>query len=545
MFKKATEGVNHKLLWPALILLVAITTVSVVIPEQFVNALLQVQKTSIAYLGGTASAVSLLCVLTVLAIYFSPLGKVKLGGKDAKPMMNKWNWFAITLCTTIATGCVYWGIVQPILHVNEPPIMWGVEPNSPQAIVKTMSTIFLQWTAQPYGIYGLPAIIFAFVYFNMRQPYGIVSTLVPVLGEQRCRKWFTPISSILLFVNVCAMCASLAQGMFNLSGAAKFLLNWETTTTLLIGIGCLFVLPAIVSSISGILSGIKMLSDLNMRLYIILVAFLICTTNVPYVLNLGIEGVGEFIHTYFQQSLATGVASGDAFFPDWINYNFAVWMSAICFAPIFLGSLCRGRTLREVIQVVFFGPVLFSIVWMTFLSGTALYQDIATGMSLTEAMYELGQSTLPYKLFDTLPWPQVSTALYLVAIVISFVTYTDSSLTAMSTLACTHPGDEGDKVKENPITGALVKIVLGGVLILLTSIMVSVASVDGARILANLSGWVCMIIEIILIAGAFKLMKNPEKYNYVENGGPDEDDGNKPAKKKIDWKALLIPGYTK
>lgn len=544
MLKKATEGVNHKLLWPALILLVAITTISVIIPDEFVNFLMGIQKTSISYLGGTASVVSLLCVLTVLAIYFSPLGKIKLGGKDAKPMMNKWNWFAITLCTTIATGCVYWGIVQPILHVNEPPIMWGVEPNSPQAIVKTMSTIFLQWTAQPYGIYALPAIIFAFVYFNMKQPYGIVSTLVPVLGQNRCKRWFTAISSVLLFVNVCAMCASLAQGMFNLSGAAKFLLGWDTTTTLLISIGILFVLPAIISSISGILSGIRMLSDLNMRLYIILVVFLICTTNVPYVLNLGIEGTGEFIHTYFQQSLATGVASGDAFFPDWINYNFAVWMSAICFAPVFMGSICRGRTLREVIQVMFFGPVIFSIVWMTFLSGTAIYQDIATGYSLTEAMYNLGQNTLPYKLLDTLPLPQVSTALYLIAIVISFVTYTDSSLTAMSTLACTHPGDEGDKVKENPITGAFVKIVLGGVLILLTSIMVSVANVDGARILANLSGWVCMIIEIILIIGAFKLMKNPEKYNYVENGMPDEE--GKPTKKnKINWKALFIPGYTK
>ena len=544
MLKKFTQGVNHKLLWPALILLVIITVISVATPEQFVNTLLAVQKTSISYLGGTASLVSLMCVITVLAIYFSPLGKIKLGGKDAKPMMNKWNWFAITLCTTIATGCVYWGIVQPILHVNEPPIMWSVEPNSPQAIVKTMSTIFLQWTAQPYGIYALPAIIFAFVYFNMKQPYGIVSTLVPVLGESRCKKWFTGISSVLLFVNVCAMCASLAQGMFNLSGAAKYLLNWETTTALLISIGCLFVLPAIVSSISGILSGIRMLSDLNMRLYVILVIFLICTTNIPYVLNLGIEGFGEFIHTYFQQSLATGVASGDTFFPDWINYNFAVWMSAICSAPVFMGSICRGRTLREVIQVIFFGPVIFSVVWMTFLSGTAIYQDIATGMSLTEAMYELGQNTLPYKLFDTLPWPQVSTALYLIAIVISFVTYTDSSLTAMSTLACTHAGDEGDQVKENPYTGAFVKIVLGGVLILLTSIMVSVANVDGARILANLSGWVCMIIEIILMIGAFKLMKNPEKYNYVENGRPDDAD-TPPKKVKIDWKALLIPGYTK
>ncbi|MCI2056810.1 MAG: BCCT family transporter [Oscillibacter sp.] len=543
MFKKATEGVNHKLLWPALILLVALTATSVIIPEQFVAALSKVQTVSISYLGGTASFVSLLCVLTVIAIYFSPLGKIKIGGKDAQPTMNKWNWFAITLCTTIATGCVYWGIVQPILHVNDPPIMWGVVANSPQAIVKTMATIFLQWTAQPYGIYSLPAIMFAFVYFNMKQPYGIVSTLAPSLGESRCRKWFTPISCVLLFVNVCAMCASLAQGMFNLSGAAKYLLNWETTTKLLIAIGCLFVIPAIISSISGVLKGIRMLSDLNMRLYIILVLFLIFTTNVPYVLNLGYEGLGEFITTYFQQSLATGVASGDAFFPDWINYNFAVWMSAICFAPIFMGSLCKGRTLKEVIQVNFFGPIVFSIVWMTFLSGTAIYQDIATGMSLTEAMNTLGSNVLPYKLFDTLPWPQFSIGLYLIAIVISFITYTDSSLTAMSQLACTHPGDDGDKVKENPIAGAFIKIVLGAVLILLTSIMVAQANVDGARILANLSGWICMVIEILIIAGVFKIMKNPDRYNYVENGRP-ADEEKKDKKDKQPWWKWLIPGGT-
>lgn len=527
MLKKAMAGINHKLLWPALIMLVVLTTISVAIPEQFVATLNKITKVTISYLGGTASIVSLLCVVTVVVVYFSPLGKIKIGGKDAQPMMSKWNWFAITLCTTIATGCVYWGIVQPILHVNEPPIMWGVEPNSPQAIVKTMSTIFLQWTAQPYAIYALPAIVFAFVYFNMKQPYGIVSTLTPVLGEKRCRKYFTLISAILLFVNVCAMCASLAQGMFNLSGAAKYLLNWETTVSLLLGIGCLFVIPAIISSITGILKGIRILSDINMKIYFVLVIFLVFATNLPYVLNLGIEGLGEFIHTYFQQSLATGVASGDAFFPDWINYNFAVWMSAICFAPIFIGSLCKGRTMKECIEVTFIGPCAFGFVWMTFVSGTALYQDIATGMSLTEAMYSLGQNVLPYKLFDTLPLSGIATALYLIAIVISFVTYTDSSLSAMSQLASTHPGDEGDQVTENPIAGAFIKIVLGAVLILLTGIMVAQASVDGARILANLSGWVCMIIEIFLIWGAFRLMKHPEHYNYVDNGHPPEESKKK------------------
>lgn len=541
MFKKATEGLNHKLLWPALLGLVVITVLSVTVPDEFVAALSVVQNLSISYLGGTASFVALMCVITLLIMYFSPFGAVRIGGKDAVPTMNKWNWFAITLCTTIATGCVYWGVVQPILHMNEPPVMWGVEPNSPHAIVKTLATIFLQWTAQPYAIYALPAIIFAFAYYNMKQPYGIVSTLTPVLGEARCRRWFTPISSVLLFVNVCAMCASLAQGMFNVSGAAKYIFGIEESVTLLMGIGCLFVVPAIFSSITGILSGIRLLSDLNMRIYFFLMFFLIVVTNIPYVLNLGYEALGEFITTYFQQSLATGVASGDAFFPDWINFNFAVWMSAICFAPVFLGSLCRGRTVREIIEMNFIAPVVFSIVWMTFLSGTAIYQDLNTGASLTEAMYELGSNVLPYKLFDTLPLTNLSTGLYLFAVVVSFITYTDSSLTAMSQLACTHPGDEGDKVKENPIAGVFIKITLGAVLILLTGIMVSVASVDGARILANLSSWACMVIEIFLIIGAIKLMHNPEKYNYVETGL-----GEPPAgpKKKINWADLLIPGRT-
>ena len=103
---------------------------------------------------------------------------------------------------------------------------------------------------------------------------------------------------------------------------------------------------------------------------------------------------------------------------------------------------------------------------------------------------------------------------------------------------------EGALLRQMPYSLEAEMSVLGGVLIFLTSIMVSVANVDGARILANLSGWVCMIIEIILITGAFRLMKHPEKYNYVEYGRPD-DAGDPPKKNKINWKALLIPGYTK
>ena len=53
-------------------------------------------------------------VLTCIAVALSPLGKVKIGGPDAEPLLSRWNWFAITLCTTIAIGILFWAMAEPI-----------------------------------------------------------------------------------------------------------------------------------------------------------------------------------------------------------------------------------------------------------------------------------------------------------------------------------------------------------------------------------------------------------------------------------------------
>src|SRR3546814_9690259 len=48
--------------------------------------------------------------LALLAgIALSPLGGRIIGGPDATPILSRWRWFAVTLCTTIATGILFWG----------------------------------------------------------------------------------------------------------------------------------------------------------------------------------------------------------------------------------------------------------------------------------------------------------------------------------------------------------------------------------------------------------------------------------------------------
>ena len=61
------------------------------------------------------------CLLIVVVVYVSPLGRVMIGGEGARPLLNRPRWFAVTVCTTIATGILFWGTAEPIYHVSGPP----------------------------------------------------------------------------------------------------------------------------------------------------------------------------------------------------------------------------------------------------------------------------------------------------------------------------------------------------------------------------------------------------------------------------------------
>jgi choline-glycine betaine transporter len=83
-------------------------------------------------------------VLVVIGVFFSPLGRVKIGGEDARPLLSRFNWFAVVLCTTIAVGIIFWSAAEPIYHLTQPPESFDIRPNSAQAELFTMSALFLR-----------------------------------------------------------------------------------------------------------------------------------------------------------------------------------------------------------------------------------------------------------------------------------------------------------------------------------------------------------------------------------------------------------------
>ncbi len=129
-------------------------------------------------------------VLTSIWAFFSPLGKVTIGGKGAVPILSKWNWFSVTLCTTIAIGILFWGTAEPIFHLHEPPGTRGLTPRSHEAAEFAMTSLFMHWSFTPYAIYTVPGLAFALAYHNLGKSFSLSGPLSLVLG-----KWVRGIGS--------------------------------------------------------------------------------------------------------------------------------------------------------------------------------------------------------------------------------------------------------------------------------------------------------------------------------------------------------------
>ena len=112
---------RHEVFWPAFILLISALIYSILDQESFFAVTVSINNFIINKFGWLFSGGTFLMFLTCVVLYFHPISKTKIGGEGAIPILNKWNWFSIVLCTTIATGIIFWGTAEPIFHILTPP----------------------------------------------------------------------------------------------------------------------------------------------------------------------------------------------------------------------------------------------------------------------------------------------------------------------------------------------------------------------------------------------------------------------------------------
>lgn len=135
-------------------------------------------------LGWAVALVMLFMVILCIIVMVTPLGKIRLGGPNAKPKFSYLQWFGISLCTGIGAGVVFWGAAEPLLFAMEPSPSTGLVPGSNGAVLWSMLHCFLQWGLTPYASCVIMGVILSYAILNMGAPFKASSLLVPVFGKK-------------------------------------------------------------------------------------------------------------------------------------------------------------------------------------------------------------------------------------------------------------------------------------------------------------------------------------------------------------------------
>ena len=488
---KTTIPINRWVFYTPLILLVITLSFNLIDNSLFMRLVSNANTWVLTEFGWlfTYSTFGFLVVLFI--VYFSPLAKIKIGGKEAVPLLNKWRWFAICICTTIATGILFWGCAEPLFHYFSPPANSGILASSPASSTFAISTLFMHWSFTPYGIYCICGLVFGLVYYNLKQPFKVGTLMYPLTNGKKSRVINDGFDIICLYSLVLGMSASLGSGVLAILGGMEALFGVEKSNLTIFLVGFFVIAAFVVSAITGLQKGIKFLSTVNILGFVFVAVYIFVFGFPLEVLQLGWNGLKDYTVNFVPRSINFKTVLDPVWMENWTLFYLANWFAWAPIGALFLGRIARGYTVRQFINFNLIAPSLFAILWMTIFSGSTLYLNELLDNALYFLMENKGEEAVMYRLLDSLPWGMLLSAFTLFLVFLSYVTAADSNISAMSAISSKLP--EGSDM-EPP---AYVKIVWGVLIGVITYVMLSSAGIDGIRILSVLGGFPSMFIVIL------------------------------------------------
>jgi len=215
-----------------------------------------------------------LFVLFCLALIVSPYGNIRLGGKEARPTHSRISWLAMLFAAGMGIGLMFWGVAEPVAYFTgwyETPL--GVEANTPEAAKLAMGATMFHWGLHPWAIYAVVSLSLAFFCYNKGLPLSIRSIFYPILGD---KAWGWPghlIDILAVLATLFGLATSLGLGAQQAAAGINHVFGTDSGIGLQIGVIVGVTLLAVISVVRGIDGGVKLLSNVNMLIALVLLVF--------------------------------------------------------------------------------------------------------------------------------------------------------------------------------------------------------------------------------------------------------------------------------
>ncbi|MDO6459594.1 BCCT family transporter [Granulosicoccaceae sp. 1_MG-2023] len=394
-----------------------------------------------------------------LAIWliFSRYGDIRLGKDTDRPEFSNFSWFSMLFGAGIGIGILFWSIAEPIYHFQSNPFIAESQQLSVEAAQVAMRIAIFHWGLHGWALFALAGLILAYFSYRKGLPLSIRSSLYPIFGE----RIYGPIGHVAdmlaVFGTVFGIATSLGLGAQQINAGLNYLLGIEVSTSTQIVLIVIISIISTASVMTGLHKGIRLLSELNMRLTMVILGLFLVIGPTAYVLGTLVTNLGDY--------LVHAVELGFWVDPDpqgqwqgwWTIFYWGWWIAWAPFCGIFIARISRGRTIREFVLGVLIAPTLLAAIWITIFGNTAMFLELYGDGGVVNAVNE--DTTMA--LFATIELMTDShflvmavSAICTVMLVTYFVTSADSATLVICTLISI--GDEHPLARYRVFWGAAI-----------------------------------------------------------------------------------------
>ena len=336
--------------WPItlipLITIVGLCILFFFFPEQSNIVLSQIRYV----LGDTFGLYYLIIGLGIFLVSFyiagSKYGTIVLGAENEKPKYSFLTWGSMMFTAGLAADILFYSFSEWILYATDPHI-------SELGTIQDWASVYplFHWSLIPWGFYLVLAVAFGFMlHVRKRERQKYSEACRPILGKHTDGITGRLIDLLAVFALLAGTATTFSLATPLMASAIDELipvhLDRTVVTIVILIITCVIYTYSLLHGVKGI----SFLAKGCIYLFFGLLLFvLLFGGESRYILETGFSAMGRMIQNFFELATFTDPQRTTSFPQNWTIFYWAYWMVWCVASPFFIGSISKGRTVRQTI----------------------------------------------------------------------------------------------------------------------------------------------------------------------------------------------------
>lgn len=429
---RRSSTINPPVFYTSALLIIVLVLFASIFPDTAQTYFGQIQSWIVDNLSWFYVLTVAIILLSTVYLAFSRYGDIKLGPDHSKPDYKNGSWFAMLFSAGMGIGLMFFGVAEPVMHFVAPPIG---DPGSVEAAREAMKLTFFHWGLHAWAIYAMVALILGFFSYRHGLPLTLRSALYPLIGERIYGPIGHAVDVFAVISTILGIATSLGYGVLQINGGFNYLFDLPIGTTIQVILIVSITALATLSVATGLDKGIKVLSEANLILAVVLLGLVLALGPTVLLLQSLVQNTGGYFSEIISKTFNLYAYKPTEWLGGWTILYWGWWIAWSPAVGIFIARISRGRTIREFITGILLVPTGFTFLWMTVFGNTSIHMIMKEGVTSLAETVSADSSLALFAFLEHFPFSTLLSVVAVCMVILFFVTSADSGSLVIDMLA--------------------------------------------------------------------------------------------------------------